>query len=287
MVVGPNGGGPEGRDYLPPAGAADDWTVPQAWERFTALEHRTWDRLYARQSEMLRGRAVEAYHRSLDILKLSRPGIPDFDELNERLHAVTGWTVVAVPSRVPNHIFHGHLAERRFPAGNFIRSPDQLGYLREPDVFHDVFGHVPLLAQPDWADFIQEMGKLGLKACEAGTISRLAQLYWYTVEFGLCREHGQLRIYGAGIVSSYDESIHALESPHARRLEFDLRRLLRTRYRINHFQQVYFVIDHFKDLLDVIRNADVPGLLAEMEDENDFEPLEMLPGDRPVVALAT
>jgi phenylalanine-4-hydroxylase len=284
MVVGPNGGGAEGKDYLPPAGAADDWTVPQA--TFTPLQHATWDRLFARQRTMLRGRAVEDHHRSLDILELSRPGIPDFDELNERLQAATGWTVVAVPSRVPNHIFHGHLAARRFPAGNFIRSPDQLGYLREPDVFHDVFGHVPLLAQPDWADFIQEMGKLGLMACEAGTISRLAQLYWYTVEFGLCREEGQLRIYGAGIVSSYDESIHALESPDARRLEFDLERLLRTRYRINHFQQVYFVIDRFKDLLKIVRDADVPALLKRMEDLDDLEPLAPLPGDRAVTLLS-
>ena len=149
------------------------------------------------------------------MLRLSQPGIPDFDELNERLFARTGWTVVSVPGLVPDEIFFAHLAKRRFPAGNFIRAADSLDYIEQPDVFHDVFGHVPLLAQPAVADFMQAMGAEGLAALEAGALHRLARLYWYTVEFGLAREDGETRIYGAGLLSSFGESRFALEEPEA------------------------------------------------------------------------
>ncbi|MGE5720835.1 MAG: phenylalanine 4-monooxygenase [Sphingomonadales bacterium] len=264
----------------PPEGAAADWTIPQRWERFTPEEHRTWDILFARQQEMLAGRAVEAFRDSLDVLKLSRPGIPNFDELSERLNAATGWSVVAVPGLVPDDVFHHHLAQRRFPAGNFIRSPEQLGYLQEPDVFHDVFGHIPLLAIPEWADFMQAMGELGLQALEHDSIHRLARLYWYTVEFGLSRENGQLRIYGAGIVSSFNESRYALESPKPNRIEFDLKRVLSTNYKIDDFQQTYFVIDRFRDLLNIVLKADLPALYAELEGTKDHKPSDVLPGDR-------
>jgi phenylalanine-4-hydroxylase len=234
----------------PPPGAAADWTIPQHWERFTAEDHRVWDILFARQQQLLAGRAVTAFHDGLDLLRLSRPGIPQLDELNQRLHARTGWTVVSVPGLVPDDIFFDHLAGRRFPAGNFIRSAAQLDYLEEPDVFHDVFGHVPLLAQPAIADFMQAIGEAGLQALELGALHRLARLYWYTVEFGLTRENGGLRIYGAGILSSFGESRFALESPEPHRPAFDLARVLRTRYCSNAFQQSYFVIESFEDLLE-------------------------------------
>jgi phenylalanine-4-hydroxylase len=180
----------------PPPGAAADWTVPQQWELFEAEEHGVWDMLFERQQGLLADRAAREFQQGLDVLHLSRPGIPNIDELNERLGARTGWNVVAVPGLVPDDVFFRHLSERRFPAGNFIRRADQLDYLEEPDVFHDIFGHVPLLAQPDVAEFMQALGMLGLQALEQGELHRLARLYWYTVEFGLCRQDGATRIYG-------------------------------------------------------------------------------------------
>ncbi|MDQ3140072.1 MAG: phenylalanine 4-monooxygenase [Pseudomonadota bacterium] len=241
----------------PPPGAAPDWTIPQRWERFTAEDHRVWDLLFARQQEMLHGRVVRAFEEGLDILRLSKPGIPDLAELNARLFARTGWTVVSVPGLIPDDIFFEHLSQRRFPAGNFIRSAGQLDYLEEPDVFHDVFGHVPLLAQPAVADFMQRLGALGLEALERGALDMLGRLYWYTVEFGLAREDGALKIYGAGIASSFGESRFALESPVPQRPEFDLAQVLTTPYRSDAFQERYFVIDSFDALLEQIMTADL------------------------------
>jgi phenylalanine-4-hydroxylase len=257
---------------IPPPGAAADWTVPQLWDELTAEDHWVWDTLFARQHDLLAGRAVEAFQHGLDILHLSRPGVPNFDELNEKLNARTGWTVVAVPGLVPEDVFFGHLSRRRFPAGNFIRSPRQLDYLEEPDVFHDVFGHVPILADPAAADFMQALGALGLDALAHGALHRLARLYWYTVEFGLAREQGQLKIYGAGIVSSFGESHYSLESPVPNRVDFDLRRVLRTRYKTDSFQRGYFVIDRFEDLLDLLQRNDFAALCDELDAQGDLDP---------------
>lgn len=258
----------------PPAGAAADWTIPQRWERFTAEEHRVWDILFKRQQEMLRGRAVREFAEGLDVLKLSKPGIPDLDELNERLSARTGWSVVSVPGLVPDEIFFEHLRQRRFPAGNFIRTADQLDYLEEPDVFHDVFGHVPLLAQPAVADFMQALGEEGLKALSLGALDRLSRLYWYTVEFGLALEDGALKIYGAGILSSFGESRFSLESEGTPRPAFDLRQILRTRYRPDSFQQCYFVIDSFEGLLQRMLKDPLEPIYEELRALPDFEPSE-------------
>jgi phenylalanine-4-hydroxylase len=256
----------------PPAGAAADWTVPQNWAHFTAEEHDVWDILFARQGEMLHGRAVRAFEESLGLLKLSRPGIPELGELNERLLKRTGWTVVSVPGLVPDDIFFEHLAARRFPAGNFIRKRAQLDYLEEPDVFHDVFGHVPLLAQPAVADFMQALGEMGLEALRLGRLDRLARLYWYTVEFGLAREGGDLKIYGAGILSSFGESRFSLESAKPRRREFDLLEVLRTSYLSSAFQKGYFVIESFEGLLAEVAKADLPALFEEAAALPDLDP---------------
>ncbi len=256
----------------PPEGAAADWTVPQNWEAFTGDEHGVWDLLFARQQEQLAGRAVNAFNEGLEVLRLSHPGIPEFGEVNERLGKRTGWTVVAVPGLVPDDVFFEHLRHRRFPAGNFIRRRDQLDYLEEPDVFHDVFGHVPLLAQPEVADFMQALGELGLQALEAGALHRLARLYWYTVEFGLAREDDRLKIYGAGIVSSFGESRFSLESPEPHRIPFDLKRVLRTDYRTDSFQKSYFIIDRFRDVLDIVSAADFPALYQELDGSEDIDP---------------
>ena len=262
-----------------PAPAAN-WTVPQRWEAYTPAEHTVWDTLYERQSAMLQDRAAPAFLRGLEVLKLSQSGIPDFAELSERLMALTGWRVVAVPGLVPDDVFYGHLAERRFVAGRFIRSADSLDYLEQPDVFHDVFGHVPLLADPVFADYMQAYGRGGLRAAGVGAIARLARLYWYTVEFGLVRDGDALKLYGAGIVSSRGESRYALDDPSPNRLGFDLRRLMRTPYRIDDFQQVYFVIDSFDDLLRQTLETDFGPLYAELADASDLAIDVILPGDR-------
>ena len=246
----------------PPPGAAADWTISQNWDAFTADEHAMWDRLFARQSAMLPGRASEAFLRGIDVLKLEKPGIPDYRELNARLMAATGWQVIAVPGLVPDEVFFDHLANRRFPAGNFIRTPQQLDYLQEPDVFHDVFGHVPMLADPVFADYMVAYGEGGLRSLQFDALKQLARLYWYTVEFGLIREAGGLRIYGAGIVSSFAESVFALDSNSPNRIGFDLARVMRTNYRIDDFQQNYFVIDSLDQLLGTTVNTDFAPLYA-------------------------
>jgi phenylalanine-4-hydroxylase len=244
----------------PPQGAAADWTVPQKWERFGAADHATWDLLFDRQRRALQGRAVRAFDEGIELLGLDTPGIPRFDRLNETLGARTGWEIVPVPGLVPDRIFFDHLSRRRFPAGNFIRSADRLDYLEEPDVFHDVFGHVPMLADPAFADLMQALGKLGLEADRWGLGDRLARLYWYTIEFGLAREDGALKIYGAGIASSFGESVYALESDVPERARFDLTRVLETPYRSDVFQPLYFVLDDMADLLGIAERAEVEAL---------------------------
>ncbi|WP_112382328.1 phenylalanine 4-monooxygenase [Sphingomonas carotinifaciens] len=266
-------------ELIRPEGTAADWTIPQGWDRYTPEEHATWDTLFERQARMLPGRVTPEFIAGLDVLRLSRPGIPDFEELSERLTRATGWSVVAVPGLVPDDVFFDHLANRRFVAGNFIRRPDQLDYLQEPDVFHDVFGHVPLLANPVFADYMQAYGQGGQRAGAMGAIQRLSRLYWYTVEFGLVRSGGDLKLYGAGIVSSFTESVFALEDPSPNRLGFDLKRVMRTKYRIDDFQQNYFVIDSFEDLLDQTLNTDFAPLYAEMANEPDIEIETILPED--------
>jgi len=262
-----------------PADAAADWTIPQDWRAYTPLEHATWDALFARQAAMLPGRAAPEFLNGLDVLRLSKAGIPDFAELSERLTKATGWSVVAVPGLVPDEVFFDHLANRRFVAGRFIRRPDQLDYLQEPDVFHDVFGHVPMLADPVFADYMQAYGEGGLRAARHGAIDRLARLYWYTVEFGLIRSGAGLRIYGAGIVSSSAESRFALDSASPNRLGYDLKRVMRTRYRIDDYQQTYFVIDSFDALLRQTLQTDFAPLYAELAGQPDIDVETVLPSD--------
>jgi phenylalanine-4-hydroxylase len=263
----------------PPEGAAADWTIPQNWGAYSAEEHATWDTLFARQAKLLPGRASEAYLKGLDALRLSDGGIPNFEELSERLMKLTGWQVVAVPGLVPDEVFFDHMANRRFVAGNFIRRPDQLDYIQEPDVFHDVFGHVPMLADPVFADYLEAYGRGGVRAMELGALKQLGRLYWYTVEFGLVQEAEGLRIYGSGIVSSSAESRFALESDSPNRIGFDLRRVMRTDYRIDDFQQNYFVIPSFEALLRVTAETDFAPLYREILDQPDIPIAAILPGD--------
>ncbi len=267
-------------DRQPPQGAAADWTVPQDWASYTHVEHATWDRLFARQTAQLQTRAAPAFLAGIDMLKLSKPGIPDFAELNARLAATTGWRVVAVPGLVPDTVFFDHLANRRFVAGRFIRRPDQFDYLEEPDIFHDVFGHVPLLADPVFADYMEAYGKGGQRAMQRGMVDKFARLYWYTVEFGLIRDGDALKIYGAGIVSSHSETTFALDDPSPNRIAFDTLRTMRTPYRIDDFQQNYFVVDSLEDLLRRTRDVDFASLYDELESLPDIAIGDLIAGER-------
>jgi phenylalanine-4-hydroxylase len=262
----------------PPPGARPDWTIDQAWERYSQAEHDVWITLYERQARMLHGRACDEFLRGLDALDLHRTGIPDFHRINEELQRLTGWSVVAVPGLVPDDVFFDHLANRRFPAGQFIRKPDQLDYLQEPDIFHDVFGHVPMLTDPTFADYMQAYGQGGQRALGLGRLANLARLYWYTVEFGLMNTPAGLRIYGAGIVSSRTESMFALDDPSPNRIDFDLERVMRTNYRIDDFQQVYFVIDSIQTLQEVTLR-DFGAIYGRMAGATDIGVAEIVPGD--------
>ena len=269
----------DGRLDLPPPGARDDWTIDQGWNSYTQAEHDVWITLYERQAALLPGRACDAFLNGLDALDLHDAGIPDFARVNRELERLTGWTVVAVPGLVPDAVFFDHLANRRFPAGRFIRRRDQLDYLQEPDVFHDVFGHVPMLTDPVFADYMQAYGRGGLRALGLGRLHNLARLYWYTVEFGLLDSPEGLRIFGAGIVSSHAESIFALEDPSPHRLAFDLERVMRTPYRIDDFQQVYFVAPSLQALLDATLQDFAP-IYARLASAADLELATVLPEDR-------
>ena len=261
------------------APASLDWTIAQNWDRYTAQEHATWDTLFARQAKLLPGRASNAWLKGLDVLRLDKPGIPDFVELSERLMKLTGWQVVAVPGLVPDDVFFDHMANRRFVAGNFIRRPDQLDYLEEPDVFHDVFGHVPMLADPVFADYLAAYGRGGQRALGFDALKYLGRLYWYTVEFGLIAEPEGMRIYGSGIVSSFSESRFALDDPSPNRIAFDLARVMRTEYRIDDFQQNYFVISSFDELLRLTVETDFAPLYEELKALPDIPVAAIVDGD--------
>ena len=265
----------------PPAEIAkrDDYVVPQGWADYDAQDHAIWRHLFERQSKLLPGRACGEYLRGLERLGMAADGIPDFERLSDILERATGWRIVAVPGLVPDKVFFTHLANRRFPATNWIRAPEQIDYLEEPDVFHDVLGHVPMLVHPVFADYMAAYGRGGLKAARLGALKNLSRLYWYTVEFGLIRRDEGLRIYGAGIVSSSAESAYCLESDRPRRVVFDLKRVMRTDYLIDRFQDTYFVIDGFDDLFAATR-PDFTPLYEELDGQPAIAPDGAAPADR-------
>lgn len=229
--------------------------VEQPWDSYSATDHEVWATLFRRQRELLPGRACREFLEAQDAMGMSADAIPKFSELNEVLQAKTGWTLIGVEGLLPELTFFEHLANRRFPVTWWIRKPEQLDYLSEPDLFHDLFGHVPLLMNPVFADYMAAYGRGGVKAHGIGpeALAQLTRLYWYTVEFGLIDTAEGLRIYGAGIVSSKGESIHCLDSAAPNRIGFDLERIMRTRYRIDTYQKTYFVIDSFEQLFEATR----------------------------------
>jgi len=255
-----------------------DWTIDQGWDHYTPAEHGVWKTLFERQSKLLPGRACDEFVSGMKNLPMSADEIPDFRRLSDVLIQRTGWQVVAVPGLVPDDVFFEHLANRRFPAGQFIRCADQLDYIEEPDVFHDVFGHVPMLMNPAIADYIQAYGQGGLRAQQLGVLDKLARVYWYTVEFGLVQQQDGLRIYGAGIASSRTESVFALADASPNRIAFDLERVMRTHYRIDDFQESYFVIEDLGQLLQLAQ-IDFAPLYACIEGQPEFQPGDVLTGD--------
>jgi phenylalanine-4-hydroxylase len=218
-----------------------DYVVPQCWESFSEENHSVWDLLFSRQVELLGSRVVSAFLDGIDLLKLTHPGVPDVEGLNAILEPRTGWRTVAVPGLVPDDIFFAMLSERIFPVGNFIRTREQLDYLEAPDCFHDMFGHIPMLAHHDYADMTRHIGELGSAAIAAGEGHRAARLYWHSVEFGLAKEGGELKILGAGLASSFGESHFSLESEDVERLPFSVGRAVNTPYRHDAFQPRYLV----------------------------------------------
>lgn len=253
---------------------ANSWIIDQEWETYSQDEHDVWLRLYERQHEILRTRACKPFLDGLDALDLHGRGIPDFQQLNQALKPLTGWEVVAVPGLVPDIEFFDLLANRKFPAGRFIRKPSEFDYIEAPDIFHDVYGHVPLLTNQVFADYMQAYGKGGQRAYGNFDLKQLARLYWYSVEFGLIRENGEMKIYGAGILSSPAESVFALESPSPNRVEFDLTRLMRTNYKIDDFQDIYFVIDDFGELFQATLQDFAP-IYRSLEAANTYSPNEL------------
>ena len=261
------------------AQSVDECIIDQNWDRYTAEDHATWGTLFARQTGVLKEKACREYLAGLRALGLNAEGVPDFEKMNKNLRAATGWEVVAVPGLIPSKPFFTMLANRQFPAGNFIRTPEELDYLEEPDIFHDVFGHVPLLTNPAYAAYMQEYGRAGEAAIANKGVKYLARLNWYTIEFGLIKNDGAIKIYGAGIVSSYGEAKYALDDPSSHHLAFNLERVLRTGYYIDDLQATYFVVDSFEKLFEECIERPFVPLYQECRGKPEFTPFEILPED--------
>ncbi len=243
-----------GRSPAAPTGRNwQTYVVPQRWEHFSAEDHGVWDLLFARQVELLGSRVVAPFLAGIDLLRLSHPGVPELDELNRILEPRTGWRTVAVPGLVPDDIFFAMLTERVFPVGNFIRTRAELDYLEQPDCFHDLFGHIPMLAHHDFAAMVEQVGHLGVAAIAAGQGERVARLYWHSVEFGLAREGDELKILGAGLASSFGEAHFSLESDAVERLPFSVGRAVRTAYRHDAFQPRYLVSETLDSTIAAVR----------------------------------
>lgn len=256
-----------------------DWTVDQNWASYSAADHAVWATLFERQTALLPQVACREFVAGMQALPMTAGQIPDFRALSAVLKPQTGWEVVAVPGLVPDEVFFSHLANRRFPAGNFIRGPGQLDYLQEPDVFHDVFGHVPMLMNPVMADYIQAYGEAGLRAQRLGKLAELARVYWYTVEFGLVQQADGLRIYGAGIASSHSECLFSVQSESPNRVGFELERVMRTHYRIDDFQETYFVVQTLDELL-ALATIDFGPVYTRLDSGPIFDPGLLVPHDR-------
>jgi phenylalanine-4-hydroxylase len=255
--------------------------VEQPWSSYTPEEHQVWATLFERQQQLLVGRASSEFLHNQRAMGISAREIPKFEDINRQLRRATGWEIIGVQGLLPELDFFDHLANRRFPVTWWIRRPDQLDYLAEPDLAHDLFGHVPLLMNPVFADYMAAYGRGGVKAHAIGpeALNLLTRLYWYTVEFGLIREAEGLRIYGAGILSSKGESLYCLDSAAPNRIGFDLERIMRTLYRIDTYQKTYFVIDSFEQLMHATE-PDFTPIYARLKTMDAIPAGDVLDSDR-------
>lgn len=261
------------------AKSVDDCIIDQNWGGYTRVEHQTWGQLFNRQMATLEGHVCTEYLDGLRALGIRAEGIPDFEVMNRNLRAATGWEVVAVPGLIPSSPFFEMLSQKKFPAGNFIRTPEQMDYLEEPDIFHDVFGHIPLLTNPAYADYMHAYGLAGRDAIANKGVKFLARLNWWTIEFGLIRKPEGIQIYGAGICSSYGEAKYVVQDPSANFVSFDLERAMRTGYYIDDFQATYFVIDSFEDLFRQAMERPFVPLYSEFRNRPGLNPFVLEPTD--------
>lgn len=261
----------------------DTFLIRESWDNYTQEEHDLWRLLYERQLTIFDGRVADEHTEGLHKLNIRHDCIPKFEELNVILKEHTGWEVVPVPGLVPDDIFFTLLSQRQFPSTCFIRKPEQMDYLQEPDIFHDIFGHIPLLIQPVFANYMEAYGHAALKAMEAGELHRAARLYWYTTEFGLIKTSKGLRTYGSGIVSSFKETSYCVEDSKPVRLKFDLERMFRTTYKIDDLQEIYFVIDDYDDLFKATLQDHQP-LFNKLKNADDFKYGVLLPGEENIEA---
>lgn len=256
----------------------EDGTMNQGWEKYTETDHQVWKTLYNRQMDLLPGRVCEEYLEGVRTLGIEAHEIPKFDELSRILKPLTGWEIVAVPGLIPSTPFFTLLANRKFPVSNWIRKPEEMDYLEEPDLFHDLFGHVPLLTNPVYGDFIAAYGRGGLKAMTMKSLKYITRLFWYSIEFGLLNTPQGLRIYGAGIASSRGETLYALDSDSPHRVGFDIMRMMQTHYRIDDFQETYFVIESFDQLFDATR-PDFAPYYDKLKTLPTLDPTDIQPDD--------
>jgi phenylalanine-4-hydroxylase len=264
--------------------ASSDYTVVQDYTRYSDEDQDIWRTLFARQSPLLERYAAPEVLHGMRALGASADRIPNFEHINGTLQAATGWRIVAVPGLIPDQVFYSHLAQRRFPVSVWMRNRSELDYLQEPDLFHDFFGHVPLLTNPTFARFMQAYGQAGPKADSHHAIKMLARLYWYTVEFGLIKTASGVRAYGAGILSSKGETVFSIDSPKPNRVAFDLVRVMRTDYLIDDYQQTYFVLDNFDQLFHAGYDTDFAPIYQQYADQPGYPPDELLPADKLVAS---
>lgn len=256
-----------------------DYTMDQKWSQYTEADHSTWRQLFLRQTSLLQGRACQEYLDGIEHCGFTEHQIPKFEEVSKHLMARTGWQIVAVPGLIPATVFFEHLANRRFPVTYWIRKPEQMDYLEEPDLFHDLFGHVPLLSNPVFGDYIAAYGRGGVKATKLNATSFISRLFWYTVEFGLIKTPEGMRIYGAGIVSSRGETVFALESDSPNRIGFDIMHMMQTKNKIDDYQETYYVIENFEQLFDATR-PDFTPYYEKLRTLPELTPLDILSTDK-------
>lgn len=258
--------------------AGADFVTTQDYAAYTPAEQALWRRLYQRQIALMPRYAAQPVKDALAELDFGA-AIPNLAQVAEKLRRATGWRLVAVPGFIPDAAFFAHLARRQFPVTVWLRRPEEIDYLVEPDIFHDFFGHVPLLFDPIFAGFLQLYGEKGAEAERLGATSILARLYWYTVEFGLIREQDGIKAYGAGMLSSFAETAFSVDDPSPNRIGFDLERVMRTAYRIDDFQQSYFVLENFQELFRALQQ-DLRPLYARVRAQPEIAPDAVLPIDR-------